>query len=242
MILSTYKIKDMEVIKVEKERKVKALSLVALIIAVLGLTLAFAALSQTLTINGTASVNAAEWDIHFENLSEPTITGSAIVNNVPTFTGTEITDFDVSLTKPGDSVTYEFDIVNNGTIDAKLDELVMNTFFAEYAEKNIFTCIGKTTPECLKHDYNKDGNITSADFGSFVGSFNFHIFEDGEKIKEYSYNNRTGKESGFQIAGKTTKHVSLVIGFKEDAEFVLDEPVKIFDSSKPAIQLNFVQK
>ena len=37
----------------EKERKIKVLSIVALIVAVLGLTVAFAALSQTLTINGT---------------------------------------------------------------------------------------------------------------------------------------------------------------------------------------------
>ena len=39
----------------EKERKIKILSIIALIIAVLGLTVAFAALSETLTINGTAS-------------------------------------------------------------------------------------------------------------------------------------------------------------------------------------------
>ena len=36
----------------EKERKIKALILVALVVAVIGLTVAFAALSQTLTING----------------------------------------------------------------------------------------------------------------------------------------------------------------------------------------------
>ena len=46
----------------EKERRIKTLSLVALIVAVLGLTVAFAALSQTLTINGTASINSATWD------------------------------------------------------------------------------------------------------------------------------------------------------------------------------------
>ena len=39
----------------EKERKIKLLSLCVLIVAVLGLTIAFAALSQTLTINGSAT-------------------------------------------------------------------------------------------------------------------------------------------------------------------------------------------
>ena len=53
----------------EKQRKIKVMSVVALIVAVLGLTVAFAALSQTLTINGTANVDAASWDIHFETIS-----------------------------------------------------------------------------------------------------------------------------------------------------------------------------
>ena len=63
----------------EKERRIKVLSLVALIVAVLGLTVAFAALSQTLTINGTASINSASWDVHFENLTGPDLTGEGKV-------------------------------------------------------------------------------------------------------------------------------------------------------------------
>ena len=47
----------------EKERRVKALAIVVLVIAVLGLTIAFAALSQTLTINGSAKLDASKWGI-----------------------------------------------------------------------------------------------------------------------------------------------------------------------------------
>lgn len=68
----------------EKERKIKVLSVAALLVAVLGLTVAFAALSQTLTINGSATVNTASWDIHFKNLSTPTLTGNAAVTTAPT--------------------------------------------------------------------------------------------------------------------------------------------------------------
>ena len=53
----------------EKTRQIKIISLCALLVAVLGLTVAFASLSQTLTINGSAAVNAASWDIHFEKTS-----------------------------------------------------------------------------------------------------------------------------------------------------------------------------
>ncbi len=108
----------------EKERKIKTLSLVALIVAVLGLTVAFAALSQTLTINGTASVDAAEWDVHFENLTEVYVRGSAEVLSEPVIgnDGKSIKNLQVSLKKPGDVVKYKFDIVNKGTIDAIKDK------------------------------------------------------------------------------------------------------------------------
>lgn len=110
----------------EKERKVKVLSVVALIVAVLGLTVAFASLSQTLTINGSATVNTATWDIHFANLSEPTLTGDAAVTTAPTIDtkGTTIGNYALKLTKPGDSVTYTFDVENKGTIDANITNLV----------------------------------------------------------------------------------------------------------------------
>ena len=110
----------------EKERKIKVLSIAALLVAVLGLTVAFAALSQTLTINGSATVNTASWDIHFKNLSTPTLTGNAAVTTAPTIDtkGTTIGNYALKLTKPGDSVTYTFDVENKGTINAKISELV----------------------------------------------------------------------------------------------------------------------
>lgn len=114
----------------EKERRIKALSLVALIVAVLGLTVAFASLSQKLTINGSATVDAATWDIHFANLSDATTTGGASVTTAPTIKdstdgkkNTVIGDYNVVLTKPGDSITYTFDVTNAGTVDAKLTTL-----------------------------------------------------------------------------------------------------------------------
>ena len=72
----------------EKERRTKALVVVVLLIVVAGLTIAFAALSTTLNINGTAYLDAAKWGIKFENLSEPvkvgtaTTTGTAKIDNI----------------------------------------------------------------------------------------------------------------------------------------------------------------
>lgn len=114
----------------EKERKIKALSLVALVVAVIGLTVAFAALSQTLTINGSANIDSATWDIHFANLSTSATTGGASVVTEPSIkasidgkASTVIGDYDVILTKPGDSITYTFDVTNAGTVNARLSVL-----------------------------------------------------------------------------------------------------------------------
>ena len=110
----------------EKERKVKYLSIVALIVAVVGLGVAFAAMSTTLTINGTATMDTAKWDIHFENLSTVKLGGFATETATPEMTATKIGDYAVTLTRPGDSATYTFDVTNAGTIDAKLGTFTKN--------------------------------------------------------------------------------------------------------------------
>lgn len=103
----------------EKERKIKTLSLVALIVAILGLTVAFANLTKELTIEGTAKVKGAKWDIYFSNVSVVT-SGDAQASNANISDKTSISIPEVTLTKPEDSVTYTFDVINNGTVDAKI--------------------------------------------------------------------------------------------------------------------------
>ena len=143
--------------KVEKERKIKVLSLVALIVAVLGLTIAFAALSQTLTINGTASVNSAEWDVHFvtfenfcteevlgnldeckNNMSEcfqvckeeveggKHVEGTGKIDGTPVVENNEISNLNLSVSKPGDVASYGYQIINMGTINALVDSIEVN--------------------------------------------------------------------------------------------------------------------
>lgn len=108
----------------EKERRVKALGIVALVVAVLGLTIAFAALSQTLTINGSAYLDAAKWGIKFQNITEPekvgnaNTTGTAVIEE-----DVSINNINVSLSTPGDSVSYGVELVNEGTINAKIEKI-----------------------------------------------------------------------------------------------------------------------
>ena len=224
MILSTYKIKDMEVIKMEKERKIKVLSLVALIVAVLGLTVAFAALSQTLTINGTASVNAAEWDIHFANLSEPVIEGDATTIK-PTLSGTSITGYTATVTKPGDSVIYEFDIVNAGTVDAIISSITIPIKYRE--------CLatGLTDENCKPYDFNDDGYINVIDTSVYAEIINYGLY--------YSDTDKLVKKNDVLNAGET-KRVKLVVEYNYEASRLPKTNFVVADENDP-ITIEYVQ-
>lgn len=161
----------------EKERRIKVLSLAALIVALLGLTVAFAALSQTLTINGNASVDAATWDIHFETPygSDATTNGSATINKTPTFNGTSITDIDVSITKPDDLAYWSFKIVNNGTINAKISSI----------EISKLCTIDSPVESC---DWNNDGTVTQEDVDKVNNNISFIFFRNDSDAVEFKTN------------------------------------------------------
>lgn len=109
-------------------KKQKTMLVVVLVVSLLGLSVAFAALSTTLTINGSGLVNPDKWNVKFENLQSATVTGTAVVNSEATLTDdTSITGFNVSLKAPGDAVTYTFDVTNAGDIDAKITSFVKAT-------------------------------------------------------------------------------------------------------------------
>lgn len=111
--------------------KSKNILLGVLIVGLVSMTVAYAALSTTLTIGGTASVDNAKWDVHFESWAQTSNVDSLVAGQqntasqvqAPTQTADKVTKIDglqVSLKQPGDVIKYTFDIVNDGTIDAKL--------------------------------------------------------------------------------------------------------------------------
>ena len=158
--------KDMEMKKVEKERKIKVLSLVALIVAVLGLTVAFAALSQTLTINGTASVDAATWDIHFENLD-----GWETGQDLPTLNGTSITNMIMTVSKPNDEHAYVVDMKNAGTINAKISSI----------EVSKLCTLSSPIESC---DWDNDGMVTQSDVQKVEDNISLSIFYIDDNIND----------------------------------------------------------
>ena len=210
----------------EKTRKIKIISLCALLVAVLGLTVAFAALSQTLTIKGSAAVNAASWDIHFENTSgkETEVKGAATFTE-PTLSGTTIENFSATLTKPGDSVIYYFDIVNKGTVDA-----VVSSYNFPNAFKDCMANINKYS-YCMNFDFNSDGNINAFDSLTYITLFNNRL--------AYADTDESVRQGDTLNAGET-KHMKLVIEYNDTAT-ELPENNLTLTSSDP-ITITYEQK
>ena len=210
----------------EKTRQIKIISLCALLVAVLGLTVAFAALSQTLTINGSAAVDAASWDIHFEKTSgkETEVKGAARFTE-PTLNGTTIENFSATLTKPGDSVIYYFDIVNKGTIDA-----VVSSYNFPNAFKDCTANINKYS-YCINFDFTDDGNINVFDKSTYIALFNYYL--------AYADTDESVTQGDTLNAGET-KHMKLVIEYKDTAT-ELPENNLTLTSSDP-ITITYEQK
>ncbi len=141
----------------EKERNVKRLSIIALVISVICLTIAFALVSSRLTINGSGNIKPASWNIHFDNLTS-NLTGDAKIIKMPKINEDKnyIGDFEVALTKPGDSVKFCYDVVNAGTIDATLQTKIINGF--DTNEVDDLNEVYKTI--YVESDWNGDGAIS----------------------------------------------------------------------------------
>ncbi len=104
-----------------ESKTLKTVAIAALVFAIGGLSLGFAALSQVLTIDTSSTVQSSgtSWDVHFANADEGVVTGDATKGNISLDT-TSVTLNGVILKAPGDSVKYTFDVVNAGELDAKI--------------------------------------------------------------------------------------------------------------------------
>ena len=109
----------------EKKRKIKILTTVFLIVAVLGLTVAFAAFSQILTIGGEATASKSTFDVYFFNAQSETTNAS--FTEAPAITDKTTIGFKVTMSDTTSSATVKFDVINKSTFAVNLSELIKGT-------------------------------------------------------------------------------------------------------------------
>ena len=146
-----------------KNKKILLISSISLaVIIVLGIV--YAAFTQQLNIAGSATGRSSKWDIHFENLSNVSLNGTAKELTAPTINtnSTQISNYSVSLTSPGDYVEYTFDVVNDGDYDATL------------------TNLSKTAPSCQG-----TGDNASNDASNVCGKLTYTLtYSDGTTVSQ----------------------------------------------------------
>ena len=106
-----------------KDRKVLYGILTIALVCVFTLTIAYAALNAVLTISGNAQVSSADWDIHLAN---PKVTNGSATTNVPQIKTNSTMEFSTTLNMPGDFYEFTVDVVNSGSIDAMIENVIKN--------------------------------------------------------------------------------------------------------------------
>ena len=102
-----------------KSEKFQNIALGVLFVAVITLTIAYAAMSQQLNItaSGTVTNKTASWNVHFTDMT-CTESGKAEITTQPTTIATDITGLAFKIKAPGDSVTCTFGVQNEGLLNA----------------------------------------------------------------------------------------------------------------------------
>ncbi len=143
----------------ERDRSAKVIAIVALCVAIVGLSIGFAAFSSNLTISSSANVtpDPSSFDVNFStsNTSEldGTVTGvgtnsataeDATIDNSasPTITGLK-----ANFTEPGQKVTYSFYAHNAGKYAAYLNSVAYSNVSGETSTK--VCTAGKDTDESM---------------------------------------------------------------------------------------------
>jgi hypothetical protein len=116
----------------QHHRKTRVIAVAALIAGVIGLGVAFAALSTSLLINGTATIQSASWSVQWKSSSPApacTATGEATFASPTISQTTSVNDtitISPSFKTNGDTVVCTFTAANLGTLNAKLGTIAPN--------------------------------------------------------------------------------------------------------------------
>ena len=127
----------------EKQKHAQTAIIGVLAVAILVMAVGFALYNQNLDINGTATLTAAKWSVHFVKTGTDsyTQTGGVTPTTAPTVnaTGTTLETYNVTLAKPGDYYEFTTTVINDGTIDAKLTGVTLTNLSAEQAKHITYT-------------------------------------------------------------------------------------------------------
>ena len=144
-------------------RRKRNIIMVSLLAVLAIMTIGYAAFSTQLEIKGTSNIDS-RWEVKIIAISAGTPVGTAENAVAPSYTDTTA-NMNVNLYAPGDSMTYEITIQNNGTLDAVLNSITENNsnnpaikFEIAGIKEGDTLLAGETTKMTVKISY--DSNVT----------------------------------------------------------------------------------
>lgn len=118
------------------KKKGKSYWLIFLLCVVLGslmfVTVSYTVGSTVLKIVGFNTTQVVSWDIRINNISTSTVGRAKFKEGE--VSNTMIKDYSVNFSVPGDTFTMTFDIVNKGTLNARLDHFSMGKLNCTYKD------------------------------------------------------------------------------------------------------------
>lgn len=182
-----------------KDEKTKNILLLVLAIGLVSMTIAYALLSQRLTVTSSAKVLKSNWDVHFKDVtcSAPAAAANTPENNADVTTPLALKSGDATILEglvasfksPGDKVVCTFYAENGGTIDAKVSA------FTEQAGTLTYT--GKAS----------DASKKTADETLVNGKINYKL----EYASAKSGGSSTAIETGDVLAAGNSVQMKLTI-------------------------------
>ena len=141
-----------------KDRKLLMLFLGLIIVSVFTLTIAYAALNAVLTISGSAEVNSSTWDVYLAN---PRVSSGSATSDVPVVKSKHSVEFSTTLNMPGDYYEFVIDVINGGSIDAVIENVVKTPELTVEQTKYINYIVSYENGEGIdkKQMFNKDSQM-----------------------------------------------------------------------------------
>lgn len=177
-----------------KIRNGRKMILYVLMIALLLTSIAYALLQTTLSITGSVTKKGGDWNIYFDNVSNPVITGDAVMAKPSLKNSTDLS-FTSSLSKPSDKAEFTVDVINGGTFDAVLNTLLITgieaaeahdiTYRVTYVDgteikENDTLKQGQTRTLKISVSYNSTSDISSNNVTLELGVVMLYIQGDGD--------------------------------------------------------------
>ena len=105
----------------EQERKSKGIIIGVLCAVIIFMSIGFAAMASTLTIEGNATISDT-WNVQITSITKKESSAGVTETASPTFSATTA-NFNVALKEPGDYAVYTVTVTNAGTLDAVLSTI-----------------------------------------------------------------------------------------------------------------------